>query len=66
MADRDLDRSTRGVLGNIDPDPKATEHRPVSNANVEEAGENDESMIGGSQHDRCSARLQPGDESESI
>ena len=52
MTDTDLDRSTRGVLGDIDPDPKATEHRRGSNANVEEVGESDESMTGGSRHDR--------------
>jgi len=47
----ELDRTTHGVLGNIDPSPAAKDH-VGGGGNTEESGEADESMAGGSRHDR--------------
>ncbi len=43
------DRVQGGILGNIRPDPGTTEHVPSRKEHVDE---NDQSMSGGSQHDR--------------
>jgi hypothetical protein len=48
----ELDRTTHGVLGNIDPAPSAREHVSGGASNTEETSENEESMAGGSRHDR--------------
>jgi len=47
-----LDRSTHGVLGNIDPSPSAREPMSGGTTTTEDAGESEESMDGGSGHDR--------------
>jgi len=49
MAKDELDRTQRGILGDIDPTPSAMTHKED---NTGEPGETDESMVGGSQHDR--------------
>ena len=48
----ELDRVSHGVLGNIDPAPSAKEHLGGGVSNTEESGEAEESMAGGSRHDR--------------
>jgi hypothetical protein len=48
----ELDRTTHGVLGNIDPAPSAREPMSGGISNTEETGEAGESMAGGSRHDR--------------
>ena len=51
MARDDLDRVTRGILGDINPDPTPSA-MPHKGDNTGDPGEAEESMIGGSQHDR--------------
>jgi hypothetical protein len=47
---KDSDNEQRGILGDINPNPSAQEHIPSKS---ERAGsEEEESMVGGSQHDR--------------
>jgi hypothetical protein len=45
----DNDRSARGILGDINPTPSAAPHK---GDNTGEPNEGEESMVGGSQHDR--------------
>jgi len=47
----ELDRTTHGVLGNIDPVPSAKEHVSGDTTSEEKPSETDESMAGGSRHD---------------
>ena len=47
----DLDRTQRGVLGDINPDP-APSALPHKGDNDGTPNEQEESMVGGSQHDR--------------
>jgi hypothetical protein len=47
MAKEDKDLTQRGVLGDINPTPAAREHEPVHRDE-----DVDESMVGGSRHDR--------------
>jgi hypothetical protein len=49
MAKDDLDRTQRGILGDITPAP--TPH-PTKSEESGDTGENEEAMVGGSQHDR--------------
>jgi hypothetical protein len=49
MAKNDNDRIQRGILGDINPTPSATPHK---GDNTGAPDENDESMVGGSRHDR--------------
>jgi hypothetical protein len=48
----ELDRTTHGVLGNIDPAPSAREPMSGGITTTEDAGGSEESMDGGSGHDR--------------
>jgi hypothetical protein len=53
MAKDDLDRSQRGILGDINPAPTPATHGDShTKAMSEENPEEDEAMSGGSQHDR--------------
>jgi hypothetical protein len=45
------DRINSGILGDINPKPGTEEH-VISKKELGGADENDESMVGGSQHDR--------------
>jgi hypothetical protein len=45
----DNDRIAKGILGDINPAPSAEPHK---GDNTGEPNETDESMVGGSQHDR--------------
>lgn len=49
--DKELDRITRGILGDIDPVPSAREHQG-GDADVNEDEDTDQSAPGGSPHDR--------------
>ena len=53
MDKENLDRIQHGILGDIRPDPSTKDHIGKGNANVaEETDESEESMSGGSGHDR--------------
>jgi len=45
------DRMSSGILGDINPKPGTEEH-VISKKELGNADDNDESMVGGSQHDR--------------
>jgi len=49
MAKDDLDHLRHGILGDINPVPSGQPHK---SDNAGDPGETDESMVGGSQHDR--------------
>jgi hypothetical protein len=51
VANDDLDRTQHGILGDINPDP-APSALPHKGDNDGEPNEKEESMVGGSQHDR--------------
>src|SRR2546421_4603835 len=48
---KEKDRIQSGILGDINPVPMAKDHVSGSGTGTE-VGENDESMVGGSRHDR--------------
>jgi hypothetical protein len=50
MSKDDLDLNQRGILGDINPVPSARDHGKAAPAS--DGDENQESMAGGSQHDR--------------
>jgi len=49
MAD-DLDRTTKGILGDIDPIPSARDRNPDEEADVDDSEGAEQSMGGGSSH----------------
>jgi hypothetical protein len=49
MAKEDMDRIQRGILGDINPEPTGATHTDEAGG---ERGDVEESMVGGSQHDR--------------
>jgi len=51
MTEEDLDRARRGVLGDIHPTPAARDRGVGQSGQTDEAGENDESLSGGSKPD---------------
>src|SRR5580692_7420089 len=54
MATDNADSTRRSVLGDIDPEPSARDHIGSGDANVDQDqnDESEESMAGGSRHDR--------------
>lgn len=48
----DLDRSQRGILGDIDPVPDHASSSSTQSTSDDRDPEENESMVGGSQHDR--------------
>ena len=52
MSKDDLNGAQRGILGDINPNPGTQDHMGGSAGESAELGESDESMVGGSQHDR--------------
>ena len=47
----EIDRTTHGVLGDIDPVPSAKKPIPGGATDTKDSGEAEESMAGGSRHD---------------
>jgi hypothetical protein len=53
MSKDDMDKAHRGILGDIDPTPAAKDHIGRGPVDEAESAESDESMVGGSRHDRA-------------
>jgi hypothetical protein len=52
MASNEVDRTKQGILGDINPDPSTRDHIGGVSGDQDQDNESQESMSGGSKHDR--------------